>query len=97
MAAVKGGDGTIGYADFSQTNGITTVALKVGDDFNPPSAVDGAAAVVAKSPVADGRDANYLAISIDRTLTDARGDYPLLLTSYVSRARATTTSTTRRS
>ena len=37
VAAVKGGDGTIGYADFSQTNGITTVALKVGDDFDPPS------------------------------------------------------------
>jgi len=80
ISAVKGGDGTIGYADFSQTNGITTVALKVGDAFNPPSA-DGAAAVLAKSPIQDGRDANDLAISVDRTLTD-EGDYPLLLASY---------------
>jgi phosphate transport system substrate-binding protein len=80
VSAVKGGDGTIGYADFSQTNGIQTASLKVGSDFNQPSA-DGAAAVVGKSPTDDGRDPDDLAISIDRTLTDS-GDYPLLLTSY---------------
>jgi phosphate transport system substrate-binding protein len=80
VAAVKGGDGTIGYADFSQTAGISTVAVKVGDSFNQPSA-DGAAAVLAASPPAEGRDANDMAISVDRTITD-EGAYPLLLASY---------------
>jgi phosphate transport system substrate-binding protein len=80
VAAVKGGDGTIGYADESQASGLGIAAIKVGDSFNKPSA-DGAAAVLAGSPAADGRDANDMAISIDRTITDA-GAYPLLLASY---------------
>jgi phosphate transport system substrate-binding protein len=80
VSAVKGGDGTIGYADESQASGLGIAAIKVGDSFNKPSA-EGAAAVLAASPAAEGRDANDMAISIDRTLTDA-GAYPLLLASY---------------
>jgi phosphate transport system substrate-binding protein len=80
VSAVKGGDGTIGYADESQASGLGIAAIQVGDNFNKPSA-DGAAAVVAASPKAEGRDANDMAISIDRTITD-EGAYPLLLASY---------------
>jgi len=80
VAAVKGGDGTIGYADESQASGLGIAAIKVGDNFNKPSA-EGAAAVLAGSPPAEGRDANDMAISIDRTITD-EGAYPLLLASY---------------
>ena len=80
VSAVKGGDGTIGYADESQASGLGIAAIKVGDNFNKPSA-DGAAAVLASSPPAEGRDANDMAISIDRTITD-EGAYPLLLASY---------------
>ena len=78
VAAIKAGDGTIGYADESQTSGLSLVSLKVGDDYTKPSA-DGAAQVVGESPIADGRDPVDLAITIDRTATDG---YPLLLTSY---------------
>jgi phosphate transport system substrate-binding protein len=80
VSAVKGGDGTIGYADFSQATGVGIASIEVGDTFNQPTA-EGAAAVVASSPTVDGRDANDLAISIDRTITDP-GAYPLLLASY---------------
>jgi phosphate transport system substrate-binding protein len=80
VSAVKGGDGTIGYADESQASGLGIAAIKVGDNFNKPSA-EGAAAVLAASPAAEGRDANDMAISIDRTITD-EGAYPLLLASY---------------
>jgi phosphate transport system substrate-binding protein len=78
VAAVKGGDGTIGYADNSQAGGLSVAALKVGTAFNKPTA-DGAAQVLAESPVQSGRDANDLAIDIDRTATSG---YPLLLSSY---------------
>ncbi|HEX5089351.1 MAG TPA: phosphate ABC transporter substrate-binding protein PstS [Nocardioides sp.] len=80
VSAVKGGDGTIGYADFSQTAGMSTVAIKVGDSFNQPSA-EGAADVLAGSPPPEGRDPVDMAISVDRTIDDANA-YPLLLASY---------------
>ena len=48
VSAVKGGDGTIGYADFSQATGVGIASIKVGDTFNQPTA-EGAAAVVASS------------------------------------------------
>ena len=43
VAAVKSGDGTIGYADESQAGGLGIAAIKVGEEFNKPSA-EGAAA-----------------------------------------------------
>ena len=44
VAAVKGGDGTIGYADESQAGGLGIVSVKVGEEFVAPSA-EGAAKV----------------------------------------------------
>jgi phosphate transport system substrate-binding protein len=81
VAAVKSGEGTIGYADESQAGGLGIAAIGVGDEFNKPSA-DGAAMVLANSPRTEGRADVDMAIDIDRTMTDS-GAYPLLLTSYL--------------
>jgi len=76
-------EGAIGYADDSavKDTDLGVVAIQVGDSFNPPSA-EGAAAVVASSPRAEGRADVDLAVDIDRTITDD-GAYPLLLASYL--------------
>jgi phosphate transport system substrate-binding protein len=81
VAAVKSGEGTIGYADESQAGGLGIAAIGVGEEFNKPSA-DGAAQVVASSPRVEGRGENDMAIEVDRTSTES-GAYPLLLTSYL--------------
>jgi phosphate transport system substrate-binding protein len=78
--AVTNGTGTIGYADESAVGDLSVAKIKVGDQFVAPSA-EGAAAVVAASPLVEGRDANDLAVSLDRNTTDP-SHYPLLLVSY---------------
>ncbi len=79
--AVKGGQGTIGYADASRAEGLGTVAVQVGEDFVEYSP-EAAAALVDASPLAEGRDAGDLAIELDRTTTEA-GVYPIALVSYL--------------
>jgi phosphate transport system substrate-binding protein len=81
VTAVKGGEGTIGYADASQAGGMGIVSIKVGSSYNAPSA-EGAAAVVAKSPLDKSATDNQLIYDVDRTDTSA-GAYPLLLVSYL--------------
>jgi phosphate transport system substrate-binding protein len=81
VAAVKAGEGAIGYADESQAGGLGIAAIGVGEAFNKPSA-EGAAAVVANSPRVEGRGDNDMALEINRTDT-ASGAYPLLLASYL--------------
>jgi phosphate transport system substrate-binding protein len=81
VAAVKSGDGTIGYADESQAGGLGIAAIGVGAEFSKPTA-EGAAMVLASSPRTEGRADVDMAIDIDRTITDS-GAYPLLLTSYL--------------
>jgi len=81
VATVKGGDGTIGYADESQAGGLGIAAIGVGEEFNKPSA-EGAALVLASSPRTEGRADVDMAIDIDRTITES-GAYPLLLASYL--------------
>jgi phosphate transport system substrate-binding protein len=81
VSAVKGGDGTIGYADFSQSGGMSVAKIGVGSEFNAPSAA-GAAQVLGDSKVESGRPTGDLAIDIDRTDTKS-GGYPLFLTSYL--------------
>ncbi|MBZ5738468.1 phosphate ABC transporter substrate-binding protein PstS [Nocardioides mangrovi] len=81
IAAVKGGDGTIGYADESQAGGLGQAALKVGSEFNAPSA-EGAAKTLEVSQPADTASDSMLAYDIDRTTTES-GAYPLILTSYL--------------
>ncbi|WRS30538.1 phosphate ABC transporter substrate-binding protein PstS [Actinomycetaceae bacterium MB13-C1-2] len=80
--AVAGGAGTIGYVDASKAGGLSSVALKVGDDYVHYSP-EGAAAIVDASPRPDeGQPANDLAVKVDRTTTEA-GVYPLVLVSYL--------------
>ena len=81
VASVKSGEGTIGYADESQAGDLGQAAIKVGSSYNKPSA-EGAAKVLAMSPLVKGRGANDMAVAVDRTTTEA-GAYPLMLTSYL--------------
>lgn len=81
IAAIKAGNGLIGYADESQARDLTTAKIKVGDAFVEPSA-EGAAKALEASPIDDSRTEGSLAIKVDRTTT-AAGAYPLMLTSYV--------------
>ncbi|HEY3529212.1 MAG TPA: phosphate ABC transporter substrate-binding protein PstS [Nocardioides sp.] len=75
--------GSIGYADDSavKSTELGVVSVKVGSDYNPPTA-EGAAKVLALSPIESGRAPSDMAIKIDRTSTEP-GTYPLLLVSYL--------------
>jgi phosphate transport system substrate-binding protein len=72
---------SITYIDDSGAGDLAKAQLKVGDAFSTISA-EGAADVVSKSPLVDGRADNDLAIAIDRTNTDANA-WPLVLVSYL--------------
>jgi phosphate transport system substrate-binding protein len=78
--AVTNGTNTIGYADASKAGDLGVAKIKVGDEFVGYSA-EAAAAVVAESPLVEGRDANDIAFALDRTTTDP-SHYPLVLVSY---------------
>lgn len=81
IAAVTDGTNTIGYADASKAGDLGVTSIKVGEEFVAPSA-EGAAAVVADSPLAEGREASDIAVALDRTTTDPT-HYPLVLVSYL--------------
>lgn len=83
VSAVSGGNGTIGYADASRAaeEGLSTAAVKVGDEFVDYSP-EAAAAIVDESPFAEGRGEGDLAIDLHRT-SDAAGVYPIVLVSYM--------------
>ncbi len=73
--------GAVTYADDSAVSGkLGTAQIKVGDSFTKISAEAAAKAVDAGKPV-EGRNANDLAIKLDRTTTVA-GAYPIVLVSY---------------
>lgn len=79
--AAKNSKNSITYLDDSAVGDLSVAKLMVGGTATELSA-DGAAAVVSKSPLVEGRADNDLAINIDRTLTD-KGDWPLVLVSYI--------------
>ena len=79
--AIKGGNGTIGYADHSQTTDLSAVSVQVGTEWVEPSA-DGAAIALDASKLEEGRAATDLAFALDRTTTEA-GAYPVVLVSYL--------------
>ncbi|WP_017793266.1 phosphate ABC transporter substrate-binding protein PstS [Leucobacter salsicius] len=81
VAAVTSGVGTIGYADASQAGELGTVEIKVGDEYVAYSP-EAAAAIVDASPIEEGRGANDLAITLDRSSTE-KGVYPIVLVSYL--------------
>jgi len=80
VSAVTNGVGTIGYADASQAGALSTVSLKVGEEFVGHSP-ESAAAVVAGSPRVEGRAADDLALKLNRLTTNPE-EYPLVLVSY---------------
>lgn len=83
--AVKNAKNSITYIDESGAAGLSVAQLKVGSTFHTISAA-GAAAVVAASPQAPGREPGDLAVAIDRTDTTANA-WPLVLVSYVIACR----------
>lgn len=73
--------GAVTYADDSAVSGkLGTAQIKVGDSFTKISAEAASKAVDQGKPV-EGRNANDLAIKLDRTTT-AAGAYPIVLVSY---------------
>jgi len=80
VAAVKGGDGTIGYADESQAGDLGKAKVKVGDAFAEPTQ-EAAAKVLDESEPVAGRSTTDIALTINRTSTEA-GVYPIILASY---------------
>jgi len=78
---VNGAEGAIGYADASRAGDLGTVAVKVGDAFNAPTA-EGAAKTFDVSPAASTASDTQLTVDPDRTTTEA-GAYPVILVSYV--------------
>lgn len=80
IQAVSGGQGTIGYADASQAGDLSTVAVKVGEEFVAPTPEAAAKVLDTATPV-DGRAETDLALEIDRK-TEASGVYPIVLVSY---------------
>jgi phosphate transport system substrate-binding protein len=80
VGAVKAGQGTIGYADFSQAKDLGVAKIAVGSSYVAPSA-DGAAAVAAAATRVDAGGQYDFGYKINRTTTDPT-HYPVTLISY---------------
>jgi phosphate transport system substrate-binding protein len=80
VAAVKNGEGTIGYADASQAQGLGVADVKVGSAYVAPSP-EAAAKVVDESTPVQGRPATDYALAVKRTTTSSNA-YPIILISY---------------
>ncbi len=84
IGALTDTEGAVGYADDSAVKAdgsLGVVSIKVGNAYEAPTA-QGAAQVLAASPPAPDQPATSMATDIDRTAT-AKGDYPLMLVSYL--------------
>jgi phosphate transport system substrate-binding protein len=83
VQAVNAGDGTIGYADASQAQGLGIAKVKVGNTFVAPSANGAAADLEAsKKDPSLSKGSTVIAYTVDRTSTDP-STYPVLLVSYL--------------
>lgn len=80
VAAVTGGNGTIGYADESQAGELGKAKIKVGEEFTEPTPEAAAKTLDTATPV-EGRAASDIAVDIDRK-TEEAGVYPIVLVSY---------------
>ncbi len=80
VAAVEGGNGTIGYADLSRAEGLGVANIKIGEEFVAPSA-EGAAKAVETAERVSGRPEGDISLEIDRATTDPT-DYPITLVAY---------------
>ncbi|MEV7973804.1 phosphate ABC transporter substrate-binding protein PstS [Cellulomonas sp. NPDC089187] len=86
IQAVQGGNGTIGYADFSKAGDLGVVSIQVGDEWVAPSE-EGAATALDASPRDDSRGDGDIVIDIDRETTES-GAYPMILVSYLVACQA---------
>ena len=80
IAAVKNGDGAIGYADESQAGDLGKADVGVGSEFVGPSA-EAAAKIFADSKRVEEGGANVFAYQLNRK-TQSSGTYPIVLVSY---------------
>jgi phosphate transport system substrate-binding protein len=80
IQAIKGGKGTIGYADASQVGDLGAAKVKVGSEYVAISPEAAAKTAEVSKPVT-GRPAGDIAIEVDRTTTES-GAYPIILISY---------------
>lgn len=81
VQAVQAGNGTIGYADASQAGSLGTVALETASGEFVAFSNETAAAAADNATQLEGREANDLALSVNRVPDDA-SSYPLVLVSY---------------
>jgi len=79
VSAVKGGDGTIGYADASQAGELGKALIQVGSSYVGPTA-DAAAKVLDESKPAPGASDSNVIFQVNRT--PSPGVYPIDLVSY---------------
>jgi phosphate transport system substrate-binding protein len=86
IQTVQGGQGTIGYADFSKAGDLGLVSIQVGEEWTAPSE-EGAAAALDASPRDDAREDGDIVIKLDRETTES-GAYPMLLVSYLVACQA---------
>ncbi len=81
VSAITNGVGYIGFADASQAAELGQVAVEVEGEYVPYSA-EAASALVAASPLEEGRSAHDLAFAVDPAAAPA-GSYPIALVSYL--------------
>jgi phosphate transport system substrate-binding protein len=81
VGAISGGEGTIGYADASQTTDLGKVSVLVGTEYVAPDPA-AAAAVVEASPRVESQGQYSFAVDLQRDSTTA-GTYPVVLVSYL--------------
>jgi phosphate transport system substrate-binding protein len=83
VQAVNAGEGTIGYADASQAQGLGVAKVKVGNTYVAPSADGAAADFEASQKDSELSQGKFVfAYKVDRTSTDP-STYPVLLVSYL--------------
>jgi phosphate transport system substrate-binding protein len=83
VQAVKAGDGTIGYADESQAQGLGIAKVKVGNTYVAPSAQGAANDFDQSQKDPELSQGKYvIAYTVDRKPTDP-SSYPVLLVSYL--------------
>lgn len=81
VSAIKEGVGYIGFADASQAGDLGQVAVEVEGEYVAYSA-EAASALVAASPLEEGRADHDLAFAVDPAAAPA-GSYPIALVSYL--------------
>ncbi|OCG72735.1 phosphate ABC transporter substrate-binding protein PstS [Microbacterium sediminis] len=81
VSAISEGSGYIGFADASQAGELGQVAVEVQGEYVEYSA-EAASALVAASPLEEGREPQDLAFAVDPAAAPA-GSYPIALVSYL--------------